>query len=531
MVERAMTPGDSLRRAAAEAPRAEAYVHRGRRLTFGRWNELSERFAANLVRRGLVRGDRVAVVLPPRPEYAVAFVGAAKAGLVTAGVNPRLADPEIVHVLRDSGARLAVAIDDFAGRSIAGGIRARASQLPELRELVVVESERTNLGEDVGAQSSFAALLGEPRATDLASVGRIGASLGADDAVAIVYTSGTTGTPKGALFANRNLAAVARTRAEMGTRPGDRGLTSGTPFAHVGYMTKITANIEDRHTTIILDGFKAREALAAVERERVTQLGGVPAQWSLMLLEPEFDRFDLSSLRIGAIGGAPFAPDLVREIRRRFRIELVTRYACTEIALGTSSRPDDPEDLLAETVGRPGGGVELRIVDDRRRPLGAGETGEVAVRGPAVMVGYWNRPEETHAVLDAEGWFYTGDLGALDEKGYLRLRGRKKEMYIRGGYNVYPAEVEAALARHPAIAQAAVVGIDDPVLGEKGLAVIVAREGAPAPTPAEVRAFCRAELADYKIPDFVELRSELPLNATYKVDKKRLREEFVSRSR
>jgi acyl-CoA synthetase (AMP-forming)/AMP-acid ligase II len=360
-----------------------------------------------------------------------------------------------------------------------------------------------------------------------AEAGRLEAierSLGVNDPVAVVYTSGTTGKPKGALFAIRNLEAVARTRDEMGTRRGERALTSGTPFAHIGYMTKITGHIEDLQTTVILDAFKARTVLEAIERERITYLGGVPTQWSLMLREADFDRFDLSSVRAGAIGGAPFTPDLVREIRRRFRIELITRYSCTEIGLGTGSRSEDSEELLAETVGRAGREVEVRIVDENRRPLAVGEVGEVSVRGAAVMAGYWNRPEETRAVLDEDGWFYTGDLGTLDEAGYLRLRGRKKEMYIRGGYNVYPVEVEAVLARHPAIAECAVLGVDDPVLGEKGLAVIVPCAGEP-PSVDEVRAFCREHLADYKAPDFVEFRTELPLNSMYKVDKGRLRRE------
>jgi acyl-CoA synthetase (AMP-forming)/AMP-acid ligase II len=305
----------------------------------------------------------------------------------------------------------------------------------------------------------------------------------------------------------------------MGTRPRDRGLTSGQPFAHIGYMTKVTANVEDLQTTVILDAFKARDALAAVERERVTLLGGVPAQWSLMLRDPEFDRFDLSSVRTGTIGGAPFTPDLLREIRGRFRIELVTRYSATEIALGTTSRPDDPDDLLAETVGRAGSGVELRIVDERRRSL---PVGEVAVRSPAVMAGYWNRPEETRAVLDEEGWFYTADLGVLDERGYLRLRGRNKEMYIRGGYNVFPVEVEEVLLEHPGVAAVAVVSVPDDVMGERGVAVVVARDPARPPALDELREFARDRLSSYKLPDEVRAVEALPLTAGDKLDRRAL---------
>jgi acyl-CoA synthetase (AMP-forming)/AMP-acid ligase II len=521
-----VTLGEALRRAASESPGAEAYVYGGRRLTYRDWNVQSDHAAANLLARGAVKGERVALVLPPRPEYGVAYLAAAKAGLVTVGVNPRLADPEVEHVLADSDARFIVAIDRFGGREYARTIESLRNRLPGLDAVWVVASEAAS----PPSFDSFDRLLDPPTGAARERLEAVERSIGCDDPVAIVYTSGTTGKPKGALFALRSLEAVARTRGDMGMEPGERVLAGGTPFAHIGYMTKILGHIEDRQTTVILDSFKARAVLKSVERERITHLGGVPTQWALLLLDPEFDRFDLSSLRGGAIGGAPFSPELVREIRRRFAIDLVTRYSATEIALGTGSRPGDSEELLAETVGKAASEVEVAIVDEERKPLPLGAVGEVAVRSPAVMAGYWRRAEETAAVLDRDGWFYTGDLGALDEQGYLRLRGRKKEMYIRGGYNVYPVEVESLLARHPAIAQAAVVGVADPVLGEKGLAVIVPREGSAPPTAEEIREFCRSALADYKAPDYVEIRSELPVNAMYKIDKQRLSQEWTRRS-
>lgn len=495
--------------------------------------------AANLLARGLDKGDRIALLLPPRPEFGIAYVAASRAGLVTVGVNPRLAAPELAYVLADCGARAIVMIDRFGGRDYSGWLQSVRRNLPALERIFVVNSERVDLPVDSGGLSvpagsgldSLSSVLRNPASEDLRRLAEIERTLRPEDPVAIVYTSGTTGKPKGALFAHRSLEAVSRTRHEMGTGRGERALSSGAPFAHIGFMTKITAHIEDLQTTVILDSFHARSVLETVERERITYLGGVPTQWSLLLLDPELSRFDLSSLHAGAIGGAPFTPDLVREIRRRFRIRLTTRYSCTEIALGTGSRPEDPEDLLAETVGRAGSEVELRIVDEGRRALPVGEVGEVAVRSPAVMLGYWNRPEETREVLDEEGWFYTGDLGVLDEKGYLRLRGRKKEMYIRGGYNVYPVEVESVLSRHPKVAEVAVFGMEDPVLGERGFAVVVPRHGTDPPTLDELRRFCCEHLADYKAPDFVEILAELPLNSMYKVDKKRLRAEVHSRSK
>jgi fatty-acyl-CoA synthase len=529
-----VTLGEALRAAARDVPGQDAYVYRGRRLTYAEWNELSERAAASLLARGAAKGDRVALLLPPRPEYAIGYLAAAKAGLVATGINPRLADPEIATVVRDAGARFLIAIDRFAGREYAAAIEPLRRELPDLQTVFVVRDESLDWHPSSTATmptptESFEALLGEPSAAARARLLEL--DIAADDPVAIVYTSGTTGQPKGALFALRSLEAVSRTRADMRMGRSERVLAGGTPLAHVGYMSKILGHIEDRQTTVILDAFKARTVLETVEAEHITHLGGVPTQWTLLLRDPELDRFDLSSLRGGAIGGAPFTAELVRDIRRRFSVDLVTRYSATEIALGTGSRPGDGEELLAETVGRAASEVEIAIVDEERKRLAVGAVGEVAVRSPAVMVGYWRRPEETADVLDRDGWFYTGDLGMLDERGYLRLRGRKKEMYIRGGYNVYPVEVEARLARHPAVAQAAVVGVPDPVLGEKGLAVVVLREGARPPSAEEIRDFCRSALADYKTPDYIEIRSELPINAMYKVDKSELLRQYEDFSR
>jgi acyl-CoA synthetase (AMP-forming)/AMP-acid ligase II len=408
-----MTLGEALRSAARDVPGQDAYVYRGRRLTYDQWNELSERAAASLLARGAVKGDRVALLLPPRPEYAIGYLAAAKAGLITTGINPRLADPEIAYVVRDAGARFLIAIDRFAGREYAAAIEPLRRELPELQAVFVVRDESLDWlpgsaatsPSPIAAFEAFEALLREPSAPSRARLLEVERSIGSEDPVAIVYTSGTTGQPKGALFALRSLEAVARTRADMRMGRAERVLAGGTPLAHVGYMSKILGHIEDRQTTVILDAFKARTVLETVEAERITHLGGVPTQWALLLRDPELDRFDLSSLHGGAIGGAPFTAELVRDIRRRFAIDLVTRYSATEIALGSGSRPEDGEELLAGTVGRPASEVEVAIVDDERRRLPVEAVGEVAVRSPAVMVGYWRRPAETAAVLDEHGWF------------------------------------------------------------------------------------------------------------------------------
>jgi acyl-CoA synthetase (AMP-forming)/AMP-acid ligase II len=528
--------GDWLRTIAREDGSRDAFVYRAavdpsappRRLTYGDWDRRSDAIAAGLAELGLGKGDVLALLLPPRVEYALCYLAAAKIGVVTTGINPRFGDGEIDHVLRDSGARAVVTVARQGGRELAALVRRLGARIPTLAHVVVVEGEGSATGKacsrdpEVAAPSlrPFAALegvvrAGEPSRQRDAPV----VDLLPDDVAAIVYTSGTTGKPKGATFTFANLEAIRPTRAELLQEYGERTLATGTPFSHVGFMTKIVANVAGAQTTVLLETFKARTVLETIERERITYVGGVPAQFALILMDPELERFDLSSLRTGAIGGAPFTPELVRSIRERLGIELVTRYACTETAVGSGSRRGDDEERLATTVGRASDIAELRVVDGARRPLPPGEVGEVAIRSPAVMRGYWKQPAATAEVLDADGFYYTGDLGVLDPDGYLKLVGRKKEMYIRGGYNVYPVEVEAVLAEHPQVAQAAVVGVPDPVLGERGVAFVVPRDASAPPGADELRAFVGREIADYKVPDRVEICAELPLTPGMKVDK------------
>lgn len=523
--------GDWLREIARVDGDRDAFVYRNPadpdgpplRLTYAGWDRRSDALAAGLAELGMRKGDVLALLLPPRVEYALCYLAAAKIGVITTGINPRFGDGEIEFILRDSGARAVVAIARHGERELASLARRLGARIPTLEHVFVVDGDVEQIDAcscsrdpsvRVPALAPFAALEGDDPTRRPPHV-----ELSPDDVVALVYTSGTTGRPKGATFTYANLDAVRETRHELLQEYGERALATGTPFSHVGFMTKIVANISGAQTTVLLESFKARTVLETIERERVSYIGGVPAQYSLILMDPELERFDLSSLRTGAIGGAPFTPELVRQIRERLKIELVTRYSCTETAVGTGSRPGDTEEQLATTVGRASSIVELRVVDDARRPLPPGEVGEVAIRSPAVMRGYWKQPEATAEVLDADGFFYTGDLGVLDEQGYLRLVGRKKEMYIRGGYNVYPVEVEAVLGEHPAIAQAAVVGVPDPVLGERGVAFIVPRDPATPPDADEVRAFVARHIADYKVPDRVVVCAELPLTPGMKVDK------------
>jgi acyl-CoA synthetase (AMP-forming)/AMP-acid ligase II len=341
--------------------------------------------------------------------------------------------------------------------------------------------------------------------------------------VAIVWTSGTTGEPKGAVFGHANLEAVARGAGDL-SRPGDRRL-SPLPFAHVGFMTKPWDELVNVITTVIVPSpWRAADAVRLIEDEAVTVAQGVPTQWSLMLANPRFDTTDVSSLRVAGTGASTVPPELVREMRRRLRCPVVVAYASTEAAITTRSRIGDPDEVVSATVGSASEGVEIEVVDDEGRPTARGAIGRVRCRSAAVMREYWQDPERTRQVLDADGWLATGDMGRLDDDGNLVLAGRGSEMYIRGGYNVYPAEVEAVLGEHPEVDKVAVVGVPDPVLGQIGAAYVVpaADAGPGHPALEDLRAWCARKLADYKAPDRLELLNDLPLTSMLKVDKQAL---------
>lgn len=482
---------ETVRAAARRSGDAVAYVApRGWPLTYRDLDRLSDEVAAGLTRRGVGAGDVVALVLPPGVEYLLCFLGAAKIGAVTAGVNEKLADPERDAVLDLAAPRLVIAAPGRGGTTATVEEFATADAIGDcLRGL------RTD-----AAPGSLPA---DP-----------------DRPVAIIFTSGTTGTPRGAVYGNRQLAFIADTDVPVW---GTGGRTfNGTSCATLGFMTKLAGNLRRGGTQFLMERWRARAALELVARERMSSVGGVPTQIALMLRDPDFDTFDLTSVATIVVGGAPITPALADEARARFGAPLVTRYACTETGLGLGTAATDPPADAVESVGRPLPGVDLAVLDDDDRPVPPGEVGGVCLRSPAVMSGYWRDPEATRAAFTATGHVRTGDLGWVDDRGRLHLVGRSKEMYVRGGYNVYPVEVEAALSDAPGVAALAVATRSDPVMGEIGVACVVPRDPTAPPTLDALRTFGADRLARHKLPEAVVIVDALPLTSAEKVDRRAL---------
>ncbi len=340
--------------------------------------------------------------------------------------------------------------------------------------------------------------------------------------MAIVFTSGTTGTPKGAVFCGRQIAFI--TQCDVGATWGGGGHSmAGSALAHLGPTTKLAGNLKKGGTQhLSRQPWKAAEALRMVAELKITALGGVPTQIALMLRDPTFNDTDLSSVRAVVMGGGPATPALIREARARLAAPLAVRYSCTEAGIGCGTAFTDPDEDAEVSVGRPLPGVRLSIVAEDGEPLRAGAIGEVCLSSPAVMEGYWRNSSANTDVFTADGSVRTGDLGWVDDQGRLRLAGRGRERYVRGGYNVHPMEIESVLADHPDVAAVAVVSRPDPVMGEVGVAVVVPREGTTAPELAQLRAFASDRLARYKLPDDLVVLTALPLTAGEKVDRRSL---------
>jgi acyl-CoA synthetase (AMP-forming)/AMP-acid ligase II len=488
--------------AAAERFGDRLAIHDGdTTLTYGELHQAARSFGAALVASGIDTGDRVAIWAPNSVDWVVSLFGLLLAGAVLVPINTRFKGPESAQILSRSGARALVTVDDFLGNDYLAMLESSGASLPDLETVVVA-------GDDFVSR-------GTPDA--LAEVDRRASGVNTDDPSDILFTSGTTGTPKGVVMTHGRTLRVATDWVEMtGLGPADRYLMVNPYFHMFGFKAGILASSVAGAEMLPEAVFDVDRVLARVQEERVTVLPGPPTLYQSILDHPRRDNYDLSSLRVAVTGAADIPVELIRRIHEELPFStVIAGYGLTEAGTATGTSPDDEFEAIATTVGRPRPGFEVRLAGD------AG-TGEVLLRGPSVMSHYLDDPEATEAALSSDGWLRTGDLGTFDDAGRLRIVGRVKDMFIVGGFNAYPAEIENALLRHPDISQAAVIGIPDQRLGEVGMAFVVLR-GQAATTPEDIIAWSRSQMANYKVPRAVQVVDELPLNATGKVQKDVLR--------
>jgi HIP---CoA ligase len=502
---------------------AEAIVDGNLRLSYTELGQEVLRATRAAVKSGIRPGDRSAIWAPNSHRWIIAALGILGAGGVVVPLSTRFKGGEAADVLNRSRARTLFTVNGFLGYDYPAMLRDWLAQsgrtLPELREVVVLDGDA---GSDVAWEEHLGA--GAEVSEDTARA-RIGSVTGGDLSD-ILFTSGTTGQPKGALITH---AQVLRHNESwsgiVGLRRGDRYLIVSPFFHSFGYKTGWVAAIQQGATSVPMPVFDAARLVQLAEQERITFLPGPPTLLRELLEFPDRNRHDLSALRTTVTGASDVPVELIRQLRSEKLFEtIITGYGLTE-SNGPASicRADEDPDTIANFCGSAMPGTEVRIVgpDGSERPRG--ESGEIAVRGYHVMLGYLDDPSATAAAVDSAGWLHTGDLGLMDERGYLKVTGRIKDMYIVGGFNAYPAEIENLLLANEGIAQAAVVGVPDHRLGEVGLAFVVPRAGATL-APADIIAWARHRMANYKVPRYVEICGALPVNAIGKVQKDELRE-------
>ncbi len=490
------------------------------RLDYRRFEEIMVASTRAAMAAGLQPGDRASIWAPNMHQWIGAALGILGAGGVVVPLNTRFKGAEAAYVLGKSRARMLFTVTDFLDTDYVAMLRGSDVDLPALEQIVVLQQDAPD--GTVGALDYMAA---GQSVTEADANARIDA-ITPDDLSDLIFTSGTTGRPKGVMLTHGQSVRVYEAWTEViGLREGDRYLIINPFFHTFGYKAGWMSCVLRGATIVPCKVFDVPKVLEMVERERITVLPGPPTLLQGILDFPDRAKYDLSSLRLTVTGAAAVPVTLVERLRDEMTFDtIITGYGLTE-STGTTAmcRHDDEPETIANWSGRAIPDTELRVVDDDGNEVPRGEPGEVVTRGYHVMRGYFEEPEETTATIDADGWLHTGDIGIMDERGYVRITDRKKDMFIVGGFNAYPAEIENLLLRNEALGQVAVVGVPDDRLGEVGMAFVIPRPGASV-DPEGLIEWARAEMANYKVPRYVEVVDTLPMNAGGKVMKYELRD-------
>ena len=533
--------------AAARFADAEAIVDAEVRLTFSQLEREALRVTGAAMAAGIHPGDRVAMWAPNMAEWIVAALGLVGAGAALVPLNTRFKGPEAAYVLTRSRARVLFTVRGFLGIDYPAMLE--DEDVPHLERIVLLRDDEGTTSEVTttdevpifgwheflagaeGVVECDEGVVGAP--VDLGAERARWTSVTGEDLSDVIFTSGTTGRPKGAMTTHaQTLRTFATWASIVGLAEGDRYLVVNPFFHTFGYKAGIIACLMQGATIVPEPVFDVDKVLATVAAQRITVLPGPPTLYQSILDHPRRNQYDLSSLRLAVTGAAVVPVELIKRMRSELTFSTVlTAYGLTE-STGTVTmcrQGDDPE-TIAQTSGRAIPGLEVRVVDATGTEQVHGEPGEIVVRGYTVVAGYFEDPDATAEAIDAQGWLHTGDIGVMDDAGNVRITDRKKDMFIVGGFNAYPAEIEGALLGHPGVAQVAVIGVPDDRMGEVGCAFVVARPDAdPGALGEELVAWSRDQMANYKVPRHVEVIDALPTNASGKVLKTELRELFAQR--
>jgi acyl-CoA synthetase (AMP-forming)/AMP-acid ligase II len=515
----AATVWEALHKAAEEMPEKAAYIYEDRPISFSELDAATDRVASQLLRLGYRKGDRIGIIGLNQPEWLYTYFAAAKIGAVVVGLNVRYRDSELEYIINQSETRGLVCMSRTTEMDYIEFFDSFRSKIPSVKEFFFIG------GEGFDGSLRFESLVHSESDPDALAKAR--AAVDPTDLMIIIYTSGTTGLPKGAAITHKSQLAAAHAQAEHVRISPDDLLPICLPLNHVGGIScGILTALLGKATVILVPQFDPEEIIRLCEKYRPTIWAGVPTMHILLLMHQDIDSLDTSNFRLIITGGANAEPALLNNLKSTFPdAALMNLYGLSEASGALVLSPWDSDfDTLVRSIGRPIGDFEVKAVGTQAAEVPIGETGELYFRGDAVAAGYFRMPEATRQTFDSDGWLHTGDMGYIDMNGNIFLMGRLKEMYIQGGYNVYPVEVENLLSKHPKVAMAAGIGVPDPVLGEVGRYYIVPKPGAE-PTEEEIREYCKKHLANYKVPRQIVFRSWLPLTPVGKIMKSKLLEE------
>jgi fatty-acyl-CoA synthase len=539
VIEDARSIGELIDKASQNWPDHEAFVHGDQRITYREVRERANRLAAALLKLGIKRGDKVAILFTNLPQWFYAEYAVCKIGGMVVPVNTRYSTKELEYILGHSDSTTLIMMDHFQkmdymamvkgicpelGSSAPGDLRSR--KLPLLKNVIVSGQAHHN------GTFNFSDLVEKTDEDVQNRVARVQLEIESEDIAHIPYTSGTTGNPKGVMTTHSQYL-----RFNLGFINGIGGFTEkdrlcvAAPFSHnFGNSQGILTPAFCGATSVLIETFDARRCLELIEKEGCTFFAGSPTMYIRMLRDENFSKYDLSSLRSGLIAAAPAPVPVIEEIQSKMGVRnLVNGYGMTENSVGTSmTRPGDPPEILSATVGKPmWPDYEVKIVDiNTGQDLSAGSQGELCTRGPLIMKGYYKMPEETAALSDEQGWFHTGDLAIIDKRGYIRITGRLKDVFMPGGLNVSPEEVEDVIHTHPKVKQVTVIGVPDDELGEAGAAFVELKAGEMA-TDRELIDYCKGRLANFKIPRYVLFTKDFPMTTSGKVQRYILRDQAI----